>query len=64
MKLAVEVSPDGTIGQITVVNDPGYPRLVEAAIQAVRSRRQLPPVKEDGKPVYAVVYIPFNFTLR
>ena len=29
-----EVLPDGTLGRITVVSDPGYPRLVKAAIEA------------------------------
>ncbi|MDB5302532.1 MAG: hypothetical protein JWM97_81 [Phycisphaerales bacterium] len=63
VRLSVDVNADGTIGQIRVIEDPGYPRLVEAAIAAVRQAHFSPELR-DGQPVPAVVVIPFPFTLR
>jgi TonB family protein len=63
VKLSVEVKADGTIGQIRVIEDPGYPLLVESAIAAVRQARFSPELR-DGKSVAAMVDIPFRFALR
>jgi protein TonB len=61
--LDVEVKTDGTPGAITVVKDPGFPRLVEAAIEAT-SEAAFEPAKVDGVPVIAHIRIPFRFVLQ
>ncbi|MGD0464727.1 MAG: energy transducer TonB [Tepidisphaeraceae bacterium] len=61
--LDVEVKADGTPGAITVVKDPGFPRLVDAAIEASREAA-FEPAKVDGVPVIAHIRIPFRFVLQ
>lgn len=61
--LRVEVLPDGTIGQITVLEDPGHPRLIRAAIRAVRGAR-FKPATHNGHTVRSDVRIPFRFVLQ
>jgi protein TonB len=63
VRIEVEVLPDGRIGHLRVLSDPGFPRLVEAALAAIRKSR-FTPARENGRPVAATVTVPFHFTLR
>jgi len=60
--LEVEVLPDGRAGQIRVLNNPSYPRLIQAAIAAVRAARFTPAMR-NGRSVRTWVEIPFEFRL-
>lgn len=60
--LHIEVHKDGTTGKIQVIQDPGYKRLVSAAIAAAR-KGQFTPAMENGRPVAGHVVIPFQFVL-
>lgn len=61
--LELEVLADGTVGLIRVLEEPGYPRLVAAAIDAAR-RMRFEPAKSDGRPVRSVVRLPVRFVLK
>lgn len=61
--LEVQVRADGTVGEVRVTSDPGYPRLTEAAIDAAR-RTEFTPATRDGRSVEGTVTIPFRFVLR
>jgi TonB family protein len=61
--LEVEIKPDGSIGEIRIVQNPGHERLVSAAIEAIRKAR-IEPAVEDGRPIASTVRVPFNFVLR
>ncbi|HEV8607016.1 MAG TPA: energy transducer TonB, partial [Tepidisphaeraceae bacterium] len=61
--LEVEIKPDGSIGEITIVHDAGYPRLASAAIEALKKAR-IDPALENGQPIASTVRVPFNFVLR
>jgi protein TonB len=60
--LEVEVLPDGLAGKVRVVQTPAFPRLVEAAVEAVRKAR-LSPATRNGRPVASVVEVPIRFRL-
>jgi protein TonB len=60
--LEVEVLPDGRAGTVRVLRAPDYPRLVDAAIEAVRSAA-FRPATTDGRPVRAFVEVPIRFRL-
>jgi TonB family protein len=60
--LEIEVLPDGAIGQVRVVEAPAYPRLVSAAIEAVRQAR-FRPASRNGVPVSSSVEVPIRFRL-
>lgn len=57
------VLPDGTCGEVRLVECSGSPRFGEAAVSAVRKWRYRPAVR-DGKAVEAVVRVRFVFRLR
>jgi TonB family protein len=61
--LEVEVLPSGRPGRITVVEDPGHRRLVDAALDAVR-REQFTPATTAGRRVTGTLRIPYRFHLR
>jgi TonB family protein len=61
--LRVEVLVDGSVGEITVLDNAGFDRLTEAAITAARAGR-FNPATRDGRPIRATVRIPFRFELR
>ncbi len=61
--LEVKIHPDGRLGDITIVHDAGFPRLAEAAIDALKKAR-IEPAIEDGQPIASMVRIPFNFVLK
>jgi protein TonB len=63
VRVEVEILPDGSIGQVKVLSDPGFPRLVDAALAAVRKSR-FTPAYEGDHPVRATVRFPFIFSLR
>jgi protein TonB len=58
--LRVEVKADGRVGAIEVIGNPGYPRLVQAAIKAARKAR-FRPATLDGKPVDSFAKVPYRF---
>jgi len=60
--LEVEVLPGGEAGEVRVLQAPDYPRLVAAAIEAVRKAR-FRPALSDGLPVRSFVEIPIRFRL-
>lgn len=59
----IEVLPDGSVGNVRVAADPGYPRLVEAAVAQVK-REHFTPLVEDGRAVPYQLTIPYDFRLR
>ncbi|HVT90132.1 MAG TPA: energy transducer TonB [Tepidisphaeraceae bacterium] len=59
----VEVKTDGTAGEISVINEPGFPKLVEA-VQASLKQASFEPAMLDGKPVVGRLRIPFRFVLQ
>jgi protein TonB len=61
--LEVLVRADGSVGDVRVLADAGYPRLARAAVEAVRDAH-LPPAREAGAPVAAWVRVPFDVVLR
>ncbi len=61
--LRVEVLVDGSVGEITVLENAGFDRLTAAAITAARAGR-FNPATRDGRPIRATVRIPFRFELR
>jgi len=60
--LEVEVLPDGRAGEVRVLQSPGIPRLVAAAIEAVR-KATFKPALLEGLPVRSLVEIPIRFRL-
>lgn len=52
--LEVQVLEDGTVGEVRVLRDPGFPLLVDAAIDAVRAA-SFSPAMIDGQPVQSRV---------
>ena len=63
VRLLVEVLADGSVGQIQVVSDAGFPRLAEAATASLRGHI-FRPATEDGVPVRSTLVVPFRFNLR
>jgi TonB family protein len=61
--LRLQVGVDGAATLVAVVKDPGYERLVSAAIEAVQKAR-FRPATRGGQPVVAVVDLPVVFVLR
>lgn len=62
VELEVVVNPDGSIGDVKVRSDPGFPLLVEAAKAALKNAR-FDPATRDGVAVAGPLIIPFRFTL-
>ena len=58
----VEVLANGRAGTVRVVRAPPYPRLVDAAVKAVRSAK-FKPAAARGTPVPSLVEIPVRFQL-
>ena len=61
--LQIEVLADGSVGSIKVLRDPGFRRLIAAAIAAAKKGR-FKPASRDGRLVRSTVRIPFRFVLR
>jgi protein TonB len=61
--LQVEVKPDGTVGEVSVVKTSGHALLDEAALTAVKGRR-FAPAMEGNFPVRSVVNLPVRFDLK
>ena len=61
--LEIEVLADGSVGAIRVIESPGHPRLVEAAVAAMR-RAKLHPVQAGAKAQTRWIRIPFRFVIR
>ena len=60
--LEVEVLPDGRAGRVRILQAPPYPRLVDAATEAVR-KAEFKPAMSQGVPVSALIEIPIRFRL-
>ncbi len=60
--LHVTVDPDGRPRNIEVISDPGFPRLVDAARDAVQ-RARFRPAMRHGQPVPGAVRVPIRFRL-
>jgi TonB family protein len=63
VELEWEVSEDGGIGQVSVVQDPGYERLVKAAVDAVKATKFVPATR-GGRPVAYRLRKVFRFVLK
>lgn len=61
--LRVELASDGRVDAARIATSSGYKRLDEAALNAVKSWRCDPPLR-DGQPVRAVALQPFKFNLE
>lgn len=59
----VLVRRDGTAGTVEVKSSSGYPRLDQAAIEAVRTWR-FNPATMDGKPIDEWYIVPIPFKLN
>ena len=62
MLLDVYILPDGSVGQIRLRRSSGYPRLDEAALDAVRRWRYVPARRGDEPIPYWYVQ-PLHFEL-
>jgi protein TonB len=60
--LLVEMDERGRVANVSVKTGSGFPRLDEAAVNAVRGWRCTPAVR-NGIPVRSVALQPFNFAL-
>lgn len=56
------VKTDGSVADIRVIRSPGYPRLEQAARQALRAAR-FQPATRHGQPIACTVRVPFTFQL-
>jgi periplasmic protein TonB len=61
--LHVHVTENGRPDAVTLHRSSGFPRLDQAAVEAVW-RWKFVPARQDGKAVAAAVVVPINFTLR
>lgn len=61
--IEVQVLVTGRAGRVRVIEDPGYPRLVEAALDAARQGRYEPATR-GGAAVASALEVPFRFALR
>jgi len=61
--LDVEALPDGAVGDVRVAADPGYPRLVAAAVAQVK-REHFTPLVDNGRAVPYRLTIPYDFRLQ
>jgi TonB family protein len=62
----LEIRADGSIGEIRVLRDPGYPMLREAALAAAEKLRghRFSPATLDGRPIEYPAPIRYEFSLR
>lgn len=63
VQLEVEVRADGTVGNVRVLSDAGFPRLAAAAVEAIH-RGHFIPATCDGQPVAEKLVIPYLFQLQ
>jgi TonB family protein len=57
------VQADGRAGDVRVVETPGYPRLVDAAVRAVR-QAAFRPAMRGGRPVASILRLRIRFVLE
>ena len=63
VELEWEVTEDGGVGAVSVVQDPGYERLVKAAVDAVKATKFVPATR-GGRPVAYRLRKVFRFVLK
>lgn len=63
VRLRVHVTPAGTAQQVEVYRSSGFPRLDQAALDAVKQWRFIP-ARQGDQPVPAWVIVPIQFSLR
>ena len=61
--LEVQVLADGRAGEIRVIESPGYPRLVDAAIKAVRKAHFRGAIR-TGQPTPNLIRVPIHFEIK
>lgn len=61
--IEVDIHVDGTVVAVRIRDDAGYPRLAAAAVDAIKSAKFRPAIR-DGRPLACTVSIPFRFRLR
>ncbi len=62
VKIQADVSTDGIVISCLIVVSSGFASLDNAALEAVRSARFMPAVK-NGRPVEALLIVPIRFRL-
>ncbi len=62
-RVQLHVGADGRIGDASIQQTSGFPRLDEACLKAVKGQRMLP-ATEDGKPIDTVAVLPITWKLR
>jgi protein TonB len=60
--LDVDVSADGAVTSVRVIDSAGYPRLAAAAVEALKGH-VFPPATRGGRAVPCTLRIPFRFRL-
>lgn len=63
IELDVEVRADGSVGAVALIGDFPFPRLVEAATDAVR-KASFEPATRNGEAVVGHIIVPFRFTME
>jgi protein TonB len=62
VELDLEILPDGSVGTVNVISDPGFPALVRAAVSAAKAA-SFNPASEDGERITGHIIVPFRFML-
>ncbi|MDE2598585.1 MAG: energy transducer TonB [Rhodocyclaceae bacterium] len=63
VEVEVQVQPDGSAGKVSLKRSSGYPRLDDAALEAIK-RWKFVPAKRNGEAVAASVIVPMPFILE
>ena len=63
MLVAIEILTDGSVGSYEIMQSTGHEALDRAAIEALKSWRFHPAVKENGQPIRTCIQIPIIFQL-
>jgi protein TonB len=63
VEVEVQVQADGTASKVSLRRSSGYPRLDEAALEAIK-RWKFIPAKRAGEAVAASVIVPMPFVLE
>jgi TonB family protein len=66
VEVSLEIHSDGTVGEVRVIREPGFPLLKDAALAAAQKLRsfRFAPAQEHGRAVESSVLIPYRFVLK